>query len=95
MQILIKSSIIIIYTIYIELKQSIENLTKVISSVYAEVINLKKENKEIRINLGKINQKIEETNLNLKNYQVKLDTSWWEVITMCKIYVLIYDNNDV
>ena len=48
MQILIKSSIIIIYTIYIELKQSIENLTKVISSVYAEVINLKKENKEMQ-----------------------------------------------
>jgi len=92
MQILIESFIIIIYTIYIELKQSINNLTKMISSTYAEVINLKKENKEIRINLGKINQKIEETNLNLKNYQVKLDTSWWEVIIMCRFVHLIYDN---
>ena len=82
MQILIESFIIIIYTIYIELKQSINNLTKMISSTYAEVINLKKENKETRINLREINQKIEETNLNLKNYQIKLDTSWWEVIIM-------------
>ncbi|CAJ0910520.1 4062_t:CDS:2 [Entrophospora sp. SA101] len=35
-----------------ELKQSINNLTKMISSTYAEIINLKKENKETRINLG-------------------------------------------